>query len=92
MRKPLISAENRYFYNSKLFFHARNSLVVTAFISSAALAQSVIIKSVELAGELVIVHYELDDSNLTTSISINLMHRRNYSTALAKVTGDVGNG
>ncbi|HZY78610.1 MAG TPA: Ser-Thr-rich GPI-anchored membrane family protein [Cyclobacteriaceae bacterium] len=66
-------------------------LVVTALFSSAAFAQSVVIKKVELAGELVIVHYDLDDSNPNNEYLINLYTSKdNYTTALTKVSGDVG--
>lgn len=66
-------------------------LVAAAFISATAMAQSVVIKKIELAGENVIVHYDLDDSNPNNEYLINLYSSKdNYSVALTKVTGDVG--
>jgi hypothetical protein len=66
-------------------------LVVTAFVSCAAIAQSVAIKKVELAGEQVIVHYDLEDSNPNNEYLINLYTSKdNYFAALTKVSGDVG--
>lgn len=54
-------------------------------------AQTVVIKKVELAGEKVIVHYELDDGNPNNEYLINLYSSKdNFATALTKVTGDVG--
>jgi hypothetical protein len=67
-------------------------LFVAMFIASAsAFAQTVIIKKVELAGEQVIVHYDLEDSNPNNEYLINLYTSKdNYFGALTKVTGDVG--
>ena len=66
-------------------------LVIATFVASAAFAQSVIIKKVELAGELVIVHYELEDSNPNNEYLINIYSSKdNYFAALTKVSGDVG--
>lgn len=75
----------------KLFSMRVILLVIAAFITSAAIAQSVVIKKVELAGEQVIVHYDLDDSNPNNEYLINLYTSKdNYSAALGKVSGDVG--
>ena len=66
-------------------------LLVAAFATCAAFAQSVVIKKVELAGENIIVHYELDDSNPNNEYLINLYSSKdNYSAPLNKVSGDVG--
>jgi hypothetical protein len=66
-------------------------LFTAVLISSTAIAQSVTIKKVELAGELVIVHYDLDDSNPNNEYLINLYSSKdNYFAALTKVSGDVG--
>jgi hypothetical protein len=60
-------------------------------ISSVALSQTVVIKKVELAGEKVIVHYELDDGNPNNEYLISLYSSKdNFATALTKVSGDVG--
>jgi hypothetical protein len=54
-------------------------------------AQKVAVKKVELAGEKIIVHYDLEDSNPNHEYQISLYSsQNNFSTALAKVTGDVG--
>lgn len=66
-------------------------LIAAVLVTSAAFSQSVIIKKVELAGENVIVHYELDDSNPNDEYMINLYSSKdNFSSPLTKVSGDVG--
>src|ERR1044071_2571367 len=66
-------------------------LAVTVLVASTAFAQTVAIKKVELAGELIIVHYDLEDSNPNNEYLINLYSSKdNYFAALTKVTGDVG--
>jgi hypothetical protein len=66
-------------------------LVVMFITSSTVIAQTVVIKKVELAGEQVIVHYDLEDSNPNNEYLINLYTSKdNYFAALTKVTGDVG--
>lgn len=67
-------------------------LLITAISAcSSVFAQSVVIKKVELAGEQVIVHYDLDDSNPNNLYLINLYSSRDtFSGALTKVSGDVG--
>lgn len=63
-------------------------LLLTAYAS----AQKVTIKRVELAGEKIIVHYDLEDSNPNNEYQINLYSSQsNFNTALTKVKGDVGN-
>ena len=65
------------------------SLVV--FISSAGMGQNVIIKKLELAGEKLIVYYDLEDSNPSNQYQLNLFASKdNYATPLVKVAGDVG--
>lgn len=55
-------------------------------------AQKVTIKRVELAGEKIIVHYDLEDSNPNNEYQIALYSSQsNFNTALTKVKGDVGN-
>jgi hypothetical protein len=57
-----------------------------------AQAQKVTIKRVELAGEKIIVHYDLEDSNPNNEYQIALYSSQsNFTTALTKVKGDVGN-
>ena len=49
------------------------------------------VKKVELAGEKIIVHYDLEDSNPNNEYQISLYSsQNNFATALAKVSGDVG--
>jgi hypothetical protein len=71
----------------------RISLLVTLlFIATFALGQKVAIKRIELAGEKIIVHYDLEDSNPNNEYQINLYSSQsNFGTALSKVSGDVGN-
>lgn len=55
-------------------------------------AQKVALKKVELAGQKIIVHYDLEDSNPNNEYQIFLYSsQNNFSTALAKVKGDIGN-
>ncbi|MEJ0031229.1 MAG: hypothetical protein WDO15_13000 [Bacteroidota bacterium] len=66
-------------------------LVVAVVIGTSAMAQTVLIKKVELAGENIIVHYDLEDSNPNNEYLINLYSSKdNYYAALIKVSGDVG--
>lgn len=71
----------------------RNALlVVFLLLAVAASAQKASIKKVELAGEKIIVHYDLEDSNPGHEYQINLYaSQSNFATALTKVRGDVGN-
>ncbi|MEX2234985.1 MAG: GPI anchored serine-threonine rich family protein [Cyclobacteriaceae bacterium] len=71
----------------------RNALIL-AFVLAASIvqAQKASIKKVELAGEKIIVHYDLEDSNPANEYQINLYaSQSNFATALTKVKGDVGN-
>jgi hypothetical protein len=66
-------------------------LVAAVFFGTTVIAQTVVIKKIELAGENVIVHYELEDSNPNNEYLINLYSSKdNFSTVLTKVSGDVG--
>jgi hypothetical protein len=50
------------------------------------------VKKVELAGQKIIVHYDLEDNNPNNEYQIFLYSsQNNFTTALAKVRGDVGN-
>ena len=65
--------------------------VIFLFASTLTNAQTASISKVELAGEKIIVHYSLDDSNPANEYQINLYASQdNFATALAKVKGDVG--
>jgi hypothetical protein len=63
-----------------------------SFLSSWTLAQSVSINKVEMAGEKVIVHYALQDSNPANEYQLGLYSSNdNFRAALTKVSGNVGN-
>jgi hypothetical protein len=60
------------------------------FISQSS-AQTVTVKKVELAGEKIIVYYDLEDSNPNNEYLLNLFSSKdNFVAPLSKVTGDVG--
>ncbi len=67
-------------------------LLSAAILSAGFCAgQSVTISKVELSGDKIIVHYNIDDSNPASNFLLNLYEAKdNFSTPLAKVTGDVG--
>jgi hypothetical protein len=71
----------------------KSTLIVSLLLLGASVsAQKVDIKKIEVAGEKIIVHYDLDDSNPNNEYQINLFaSTNNYGTPLAKVSGDVGN-
>jgi len=67
-------------------------IVVFLFAAIVADAQRASIKKVELAGEKIIVYYDLEDSNPANEYQINLYaSQNNFATALTSVRGDVGN-
>jgi Ser-Thr-rich glycosyl-phosphatidyl-inositol-anchored membrane family len=67
-------------------------LCVLLLSAVCAYAQKVTVKRVELAGEKIIVHYDLEDSNPNNEYQILLYSSQsNFNTALTKVKGDVGN-
>jgi hypothetical protein len=68
-------------------------LFITLLLASTCtFAQKVSIKRVEIAGNKIIVHYDLEDSNPNNEYQISLYSSQsNFSTALTKVKGDVGN-
>jgi hypothetical protein len=60
-------------------------------VSFCSVAQTVAIKKVELIGDKVIVHYDLEDGNPNNEYLMSLYSSKdNFATALTKVTGDVG--
>jgi len=60
-----------------------------SFLSASA--QTIAIKKVELAGEKIVVHYDLEDGNPNNEYKLDLYASAdNYATPLAKVKGDVG--
>jgi hypothetical protein len=67
-------------------------IVLFLLTSSFVFAQKVAVKRVELAGQKIIVHYDLEDSNPNNEYQIFLYSsQNNYTTALTNVKGDVGN-
>jgi len=67
------------------------TLAAIALTYYCAIAQSVTIKKVELAGDKVLVYFDLDDSNSSHEFAVNLYASRdNFTIPLAKVKGDVG--
>lgn len=67
-------------------------IVLTVLLGNFVHAQKVAVKKVELAGEKIIVHYDLEDNNPNNDFQINLYaSQNNFSTALTHVKGDVGN-
>jgi hypothetical protein len=53
--------------------------------------QKIAVKKIEMAGDKIIVHYDLDDGNPNNEYQISLYSSRNsYNAPLAKVSGDVG--
>lgn len=66
-------------------------LVLSCFSFLAVSAQTITIKKVELAGEKIIVHYDLDDSNPNNEYKLDLYSSAdNFVAPLAKVKGDIG--
>ena len=69
---------------SPLFF-------VLCICVSVTYAQKIAVKKIEMAGEKIIVHYDLDDGNPNNEYQISLYSSRNaFNAPLAKVSGDVG--
>ena len=67
-------------------------LLLFGFISVASTAQTVTIKKVELAGQKVIVHFDLEDSNPNNEYKLDLYSSKdNFVAPLTKVKGDIGN-
>ena len=71
----------------------RTTLLVLLLLSGTMIfAQKVAVKKVELAGEKIIVYYDLEDNNPNNDYQIFLYSSQNsFTTALSHVTGDVGN-
>jgi hypothetical protein len=67
-------------------------VVLFILLCSVIKAQKASIKKVELAGEKIIVYYDLEESNPNTEFQIFLYSsQNNFTTALSHVKGDVGN-
>jgi hypothetical protein len=70
----------------------KNGILVLCVLSTiVASAQKVDVKKIEIAGENIIVHYDLDDGNPNNEYQISLFSSQNsFAKALTKVSGDVG--
>lgn len=66
------------------------AILLLSFVS-IGYSQTVTIKKIELAGQNIVVHYDLDDSNPNNEFQINLYASKDkFSAPLVKVKGDVG--
>jgi Ser-Thr-rich glycosyl-phosphatidyl-inositol-anchored membrane family len=66
-------------------------LISSVLIAAQSFAQSVTIKNIELAGEKIIVSYDLDDSNPNNEYQLSLYASKDkFSAPLTKVKGDIG--
>jgi hypothetical protein len=66
-------------------------LAIASIVCLESYAQTVSIKDIELVGEKVIVHYDLEDNNPNNQYQVSLYASKDkYSAPLTKVTGDVG--
>ena len=66
-------------------------LIILMFSCKIVFSQTVNIQKVELAGEVIVVHYDLEDSNPTNEYTLDLFASKdNYSVALKRVQGDIG--
>lgn len=66
-------------------------ILLALFLAIGTTAQKVVIKKVELAGEKIIINYDLEDSNPQNEYKLDLFASKdNFATALTKVSGDVG--
>lgn len=80
-----------YSLSGSLFGRSLYALGMISLLAITAHAQTASIKKIELAGEKIIVHYDLDDSNPANEYQMNLYaSQSNFATALTKVSGDVG--
>lgn len=70
----------------------KHLLIILVLLGIQAHAQKASIKRVEVAGQKIIVHYDLEDSNPANEYHISLYSSQsNFQTALTRVKGDVGN-
>lgn len=66
-------------------------LVILLLLNAAAYAQTIAVKKIELAGEKIRVHYDLEDNNPGSEYQVSLYSSiDNFTAALVRVTGDVG--
>lgn len=67
------------------------SVLGALLIGSSLYSQNVLIRKVELAGEQIIVHYDLEDSNPQNEYKLDLYASKdNFAVPLSKVSGDIG--
>lgn len=70
----------------------KNLLLILVLLGFSSYAQKASIKRVEIAGDKIIVHYDLEANSPADEFQINLYSSQsNFATALTKVRGDVGN-
>lgn len=70
----------------------RTFCLIGLLLPMSLFAQNVQITDIEIAGQNVIVHYDLEDSNPNNEYILDLYSNRdNFSTALLRVKGDIGN-
>jgi hypothetical protein len=68
-----------------------STVLFLLFLFASSYAQKIAVKKIEMAGEKIIVHYDLDDGNPNNEYQISLYSSRNaFNAPVAKVTGDVG--
>lgn len=78
-------------FNFSLMKKALSTLCMLALIMGSVSAQTVAIKKIELAGENIVVFYDLEDSNPNNEFQINLYASKDkFSAPLVKVKGDIG--
>jgi hypothetical protein len=66
-------------------------VLILLCICASTYAQKIAVKKIEMAGDKIIVHYDLDDGNPNNDYQISLYSSRNsFNAPLAKVSGDVG--
>jgi hypothetical protein len=68
------------------------SALMLVLLTQFASAQKINIQWVEITGDKIIVHYDLDDTNPNHEYAVNLLSSKdNFGAPLTRVTGDVGN-
>jgi hypothetical protein len=69
----------------------RHIVLFMVLVSFQSFSQTVILKKIELGGDKIVVHYDLDDSDPNHFYRIQLFSSKdNFSYPLTKVSGDVG--
>src|SRR4051812_7471077 len=66
-------------------------VLLMVLVSFQSFSQTVVLKKIELGGEKIVVHYDLEDSNPNHFYRIQLFSSTdNFAYPLNKVSGDVG--